>query len=100
MDTTYRLSYISTFHADVAQVVAALDESPQKAARIFAKLDKILANLVLMPEMFPVYEDFPIFRKIVIEDYLVFYAFDRFTGEIEIHRLLYGGMDLPVVLGK
>ncbi|MCL1885027.1 MAG: type II toxin-antitoxin system RelE/ParE family toxin [Defluviitaleaceae bacterium] len=100
MDTTYKLSYISTFHADVAQVVAALDESPRKAARIFFKLDKILANLVLLPEMFPVYEDFPIFRKIVIEDYIVFYTFDRLSGLVEVHRLLYGGMDLPVELEK
>ena len=98
MDTAYRLEYISTFHADIERVAIDLDEYPHKAARIFAKLDKILATLVLIPEMFPVYNDFPIFRKIVIEDYLVFYTFDRFTGIIEIHRLLYGGMDLPTYL--
>jgi len=98
MDITHRLTYISTFHEDVAKLVITLDESPKKATRIFNKLDKILANLVLMPEMFPIYDDFPVFRKITIEDYLIFYTYDRISGLIEVHRLLYGGMDLPKVL--
>jgi plasmid stabilization system protein ParE len=95
MDTMCKVEYIATFHVDVIKIADDLDEYPEKAARIFAKLDKILSNLILMPEMFPLYDDFSIFRKIVIEDYLVFYTYNNFTGLIEIHRLLYGGMDLP-----
>jgi plasmid stabilization system protein ParE len=91
----YRIEYLATFHKDVIRVAADLDEYPRKAARIFSKLDKSLSNLVLMPEMFPIYDDFPLFRKIVVEDYLVFYTFDPMAGLIDIHRLLYGGMDMP-----
>jgi plasmid stabilization system protein ParE len=93
-----RVEYISTFYEDVVQVVHGLEDYPEKAARVFAKLDKVLLNLAVMPEMFPIYDDFPIFRKIVIEDYLVFYTFDRMSGLIEIHRLLYGGVDLSKYL--
>jgi len=100
MDTIYRIRYISTFYTDVADVAAYLDEYPLKAKRIFAKIDAILTNLPKMPEMYPVYDDFPIFRKIVIEDYLVFYTVDMQSKTIEIHRLLYGGMDMQKVLAE
>jgi len=99
MAQIYKIQYLSTFHSDVAQVEIDLQEFPEMAARIFFKLDKILSSLVLMPKMFPMYEDFPIFRKIIIENYLVFYIFDERTGLIEIHRLLYGGMDLQSRFG-
>ena len=91
----YRIEYLATFHSDIAQVAAGLEEYPLMAARIFAKMDKILGTLVFMPEMFPIYDNFPIFRKIVIEDYLLFYTFNKTKGLIEIHRLLYSRMDIP-----
>ena len=94
----YKLEYISTFHTDVLQVAENLEEHPQKALRLFSKIDKILSNLVAMPEMYPVYEDFSVFRKITIEDYLVFYIINKQDGIIEVHRLLYGKMDIPLLL--
>lgn len=95
LDMMYRLEYISTFHADVLQVIENLAEHPQKAERIFSKLDKILIGLLDMPEMYPVYENFPIFRKIAIEDYLAFYVVKKQDSLIEVHRLLYGKSDIP-----
>ena len=95
---TYKLEYISTFHMDVLQVIENLEEHPQKAKRIFSRIDKILSSLVTMPEMYPIYEDFSVFRKITIEDYLVFYIIDKQNGIIEVHRLLYGKMDIPLLL--
>ncbi len=76
---TYKIEYIATFYADVQRVADFLEEHPQKAARIFAKLDKI----------------FPAFRKITVEDYLAFYTVDNHNGVIEVHRLIYARMDVP-----
>ena len=90
----YKIEYIATFHADVLRVVDFLEEHPQKAARIFAKLDNILGNLTKMPEMYPVYDNFSAFRKITIEDYLVFYAVKKQAGVIEVHRLINARMDV------
>ena len=90
----YSIEYISTFHTDMLQTMINLEEYPQKAQRIFAKLDKALANLANMPEMYPIYEDFPIFRKITIEDYSAFYMINKHDRVIEIHRLLYSRMDI------
>jgi plasmid stabilization system protein ParE len=91
----YKIEYISTFHIDVLSVVKFLTEYPMKAARIFAKIDQILSHLGDMPEMYPVYQDVPAFRFITVEDYLVFYKIEKQNRIIEIHRLIYGRMDIP-----
>lgn len=91
---TYKIEYISTFHADVLQAIDFLSEYSQKANRIFSKLDKILGSLVNTPEMYPIYEDFPLFRKVTVEDYLVFYTVNKKDKIIEIHRLIYARMDI------
>jgi len=90
----FKIEYISTFHFDVLDVAADLEEYPQKATRIFEKLDNKLLNLVEHPEMYPIYMDFPSFRKIVVEDYLVFYTINEKDMIIEIHRLICGRMDV------
>ena len=90
----YKIEYISTFYADVLNVVNNLEEYPQKAKRIFERLDKILKGLGQTPEMYQIYEDFPIFRKIIVEDYLVFYIVNKRDKIIEVHRLIYARMDM------
>jgi len=91
---SYKIEYISTFHSDVQSIVGFLAEHPRKAARIFAKADRSISNLKEMPEMYPVYIDVPSFRFIVVEDYLVFYRFIQESGIVEVHRLIYGRMDV------
>ena len=92
----YRIEYISTFHADVLSVEKFLAEHPKKAMRIFAKIDKALLNVKKMPEMYPVYHVIPTYRFITVEDYVVLYKFRKKDGVVEVHRLFYGGMDIPV----
>ena len=94
MAMAFKIEYISTFYRDVMEVVSHLEEYPQKAKRIFEKLDNKLPNLTMYPEMYPVYPDFPEFRRFIVEDYLVFYVVNEQDGIIEIHRLIYGGMDV------
>jgi len=91
----YKIEYISTFHADILAVNRFLAEYPRKAARIFAKADKAIMNLRTMPELYPVYHDVPAYRSIVIEDYMVFYKVKKQERLVEIHRLIYGHMDIP-----
>jgi len=90
-----KLEYISTFYTDIADAATFLEDYPQKAKRIFEKMDCRIGNLVDNPEMYPIYDDFPDFRKIVVEDYLVFYTINESAGIIEVHRLIYGKMDVP-----
>jgi len=90
----YKIEYISTFYDDVLNVINYLEEYPEKAKRIFEKLDKVLARLNKTPEMYQIYEDFPVFRKITVEDYLVFYTVNKREKIIEVHRLIYARMDI------
>jgi len=94
----YDVEYISTFNTDILSAIEFLEEYPTKAARIFAKIDKALMLLAETPEMHAVYSDVPSFRYIVIEDYLVFYKVKKLNRIIEVHRLIYGRMDIPVKL--
>ena len=95
-----KVEYISTFFADVTAFAEFLDKYPRKARRILKKLDRILERLPDLPKLHPIYEDYPEFRKIVIEDYLVFYKIIDGKKLIEVHRLLYGGMDIRKQLGS
>jgi plasmid stabilization system protein ParE len=47
-----------------------------------------------MPYMYPAYEYFPDYRKIVIGNYLAFYTVNEEDKTIEIHRILPGIWDL------
>ena len=54
MAILYRVEYISTFRTDVWHTAEVLTDYPSKAARIFAKIDKLLKPLETMPEMYPI----------------------------------------------
>ena len=95
---SYKIEITPSFDLDLAEMDFILYEYPQKAGRIIEKIDKALSMLVEMPKMYPVYEDFPDFRKIVIEDYLVFYLVNEEKKVIEVHRLIYGKMDFKMQL--
>ena len=89
-----KLEYISTFCTDISNVASYLEDYPQKAKRIFEEIDNKLNKLIDNPEMYPIYQDFPMFRRIVIEDYLLFYLVNKRTDIIEVHRIIYGRMDV------
>jgi plasmid stabilization system protein ParE len=90
----HKIEYISTFHAEVPPIADYLSEYPEKAVRIFAKIDKALKNLEEMPELYPIYRYAPAFRFFTAEDYLVFYKVNKQSGIVEIHHLFNGRMDI------
>jgi plasmid stabilization system protein ParE len=53
-----------------------------------------LEGLKTMPYMCPAYEQLPLFRKMVVANYLVFYTIDDENKLIEIHRILPGSWDV------
>lgn len=98
MGMNRKIEYLSNFHTDVKSIINFLADYPNKAARIFSKVDKSISYLNEMPELYPIYPDIPLFRFIVVEDYLVFYRFIEERNLVEIHRILYGRMDIPAYL--
>jgi len=94
----YKVRFGLSFHKDVVSMTDYLEDYPEKAERILSQLDRVASMLTNMPELYPVYDILPIFRKIAIEDYLVFYTVDKLHHIVSIYRLLYGGMDIPAQL--
>ena len=91
---SYAIRFTPEFNLDLAELDIALSRYPGKAERIIEKLDKNISYVAEMPQMHTIYDDFPIFRRIVIEDYLAFYAVDEDNEVVVFHRLVYGGRDL------
>jgi plasmid stabilization system protein ParE len=88
------MEYISTFYAEVSLIADYLAEYPQKAARIFAKIDKTLLNLEDMPELYPIYRYAPSYRFFTVEDYLLLYKVKHQDKIVEVHHLFHGRMDI------
>jgi len=94
----FKIEYISTFCVDISLLESDLENHPQKAKRLLEKMDDKLNNLTINPFLYPIYEHFPHFRRIILEDYLIFYVVNEGSKTIEIHRLIYGRMDVPTHL--
>jgi len=85
---TYNIEYIRAFHTDVLTIANYLSEYSKKAGHLFEQVDKALLDVAHMPRMYPIYEDNPLFRKIEVLDYLVFYKIDEANHIVEVHRLI------------
>lgn len=94
----YKVRYLPLAELDLTEIDAALSQFPVKASKFFAALEQKLLLLADMPSMYPIYDDFPIYRKITVLDYLVFYIADDAGKTIDVHRIINGRRDVKNVL--
>jgi len=87
--------YLPVANRDILRIDEALSDYPNKAARIFQEIDKKVTDLKDMPYMWPVYQARPEYRRMILEDHLLFYKVDEDDYKIRIHRILYAKMDIP-----
>ena len=91
----YRAKYLVTAKEDREAIKAYLDQfSTKAAARVFAKIKRNIEYAKSNPYIYEVYERRPDFRRIVVEDYLVFYQVNEKERLIEIHHILHGMIDI------
>lgn len=88
----YRIRFLPLADLDLLEIDANLEKYPVKASRFFETLDKQILRLADMPMIYPVYEDVPAYRKMTVDDYLVFYVVNDETKMIDIHRIINGRM--------
>ena len=67
---------------------------PGTVRNFFEKLKKKVTLLETMPYMCPEYDSDPFFRRMVIGDYLLFYAVDEERTQIVIHRVFHSARDI------
>jgi plasmid stabilization system protein ParE len=92
--SNFKIRYLPLADVDLIEIDERLCNAPVKASKFFAALDKQTALLADMPYLYPVYEDVPPYRKMVVLDYLVFYIVDEQNNRVDIHRIISGRMDV------
>ena len=94
----YKVIYLPIANRDIIRMDDALEEYPNKAKRIFKEIESKVTNLEEMPYMWPVYQSKPEYRRMIIEDHLLFYKVDDDEQIVRIYRVLYDKMDIPEYL--
>ena len=90
----YKTSYLSIAESDIIRIGEALMDHPGKAKRIFQEIAKKVKDLEEMPYMWPVYQAKPEYRRMVLEDHLLFYIVDEKEHNVKVYRVLYSKMDI------
>jgi len=91
----YKAIYLPVADRDIIRIDDALKEYPNKAKRIFQEMDSKVTDLEIMPYMWPVYQAKPEYRRMILEDHLLFYKVDEDENKVRIYRILYDKMDIP-----
>jgi len=94
MDMKYKPIFLPIADRDIIRIEEALSEYPSKAARILREIDRKVALLEDMPYMWQVYQSKPEYRRMIVEDYLLFYKVDEVDHKVRIYRVLYDKMDI------
>ena len=91
----YKPIYLPIANLDIARIDESLSDYPGKAARIFHYMDKKVTLLEELPYIWPVYLAKPEYRRMILEDYQLFYKVDESNHKVRIFRILYSKMDIP-----
>ena len=91
----YKTIYLPVANRDIIRIDDALKEYPNKAKRIFQEMDSKVTDLEEMPYMWPVYQAKPEYRRMILEDHLLFYKVDEDEYNVRIYRILYAKMNIP-----
>ena len=91
----YRVKYLVTARHDREAIKAYLSQYSLSAARrLFDKIKRNMEFVKDNPYIYEVYKRRPQFRRMVVEEYLVFYKVNEDTRIVEVHRILHGMMDI------
>ena len=92
---SYRAFFMVEAEQDLNDIEEYLSQFYTGTVRsFFNKLEKNVSLLETMPYMYPVYDADPFFRRMVIGDYLLFYAVDEDREQIVIHRIFHSARDI------
>ena len=96
----YTVKYLPSFSRDLNKIAKALEEYPTKAMRLFKEMDEKLLLLKNAPKMYPIFNARPKYRKMTLEDHLLFYTLDEQSKEVKVCHILYARVDIPRYLRK
>ena len=92
---SYRVAYLGEAKQDMKEIAEYLCQYYASTARNFSsKLKGQVRTLKDTPYMYPAYGDDPYFRRMVVDDYLLFYSVDEKRRLVVVHRVFHASRDL------
>ena len=96
---TYKIKYLPLAVQDLSEIARYLSGFyPKTASRVLKELREKITKLGDAPKMCEVYRLDPAYRRLVVDQYLVFYRVNDENKIVEIHRVLRGAWNLPQYL--
>ena len=96
---TYKIKYLPLAVQDLNDIARYLSEFyPKTASRILKEMREKITKLGDTPKMCEIYRLDPTYRRMVVDQYLVFYRVNDETKVVEIYRVLRGSWNLPQYL--
>jgi len=97
----YDVKLLGIAENDIDEICEYLSQFyPSTPGKFLDALDKDLENVSRNPYMYPIYEYNKKYRRIVTNDYLVFYKIDEETNFVRVYRILHGKQNISTVLEK
>ncbi len=97
----YRIRYLPVSRQNLDDILKNLSGFyPGTSSRFVMDLRQCIDNLRTQPLMYSVYADFPVYRHILVGDYIVFYVVNESNRTVEIHRILNGKQNVQSILDK
>ena len=96
---TYKIKYLPLAVQDLNDIARYLSGFyPKTASRVLKEMREKITKLGDTPKMCEVYHLDPAYRRMVVDQYLVFYRVNEEIKTVEVHRVLRGTWNLPQYL--
>ena len=95
----YDVQFMDMAYEDYDAIYEYLSQFyPSTPEKFLAELEKSTATLEHSPYAFEVYAPVPQYRRMVVQNYLVFYKVFEESRKVEIHRILHGARNIQSIL--
>ena len=96
---TYKIKYLPLAVQDLNDIARYLSGFyPKTASRVLKEMREKITKLGDAPKRCEIYRPDPTYRRMGVDQYLVFYRGNEEKGMVEIHRILRGSWNLPQYL--
>ncbi|MCL1941763.1 MAG: type II toxin-antitoxin system RelE/ParE family toxin [Synergistaceae bacterium] len=94
----YRFRFLQLAQNDLQDVIDYIAQHSLKAANDFLdELDKRLLQICEFPKLCEVYRHNPTLRRLIIDNYLIFYEADEENKVINVYRILHSSRNIEKI---
>ena len=97
----YNVKLLGIAETDIDNICEYLSQFyPSTPGKFLDALDVNFENISHNPYMYPTYKYNKEYRRIVTDDYLVFYKIDEEKNLVKVYRILHGKQNINTILEK